>query len=236
MQQANNRPVLSDGAGNANFNVSFLPTTLDVRDLKGPDGNGTLGDGNGNERVFNAGNLYNTNPYFAAYQFVNSTRRDRLLSTVTARYTLDDGLFIQGRIGAMPTPTATPGSRPRARPTGRRAPSQESSSDFSDLNADGLAGKTFRIGETFTVTPNIGASYRRTKLNGFQNFGNDFAIFGVNQLSNTKNRAVAPLYSDFEVQSVYGSGEFSYKELLYLTGTFRQDWFRRWPRPAPTTP
>ena len=223
LQQAKNRPILADGAGNANFNVAFLPTTLDVRDLKGPNGNGTLP--NGNEEVFNSGNLYNTNPYFAANQFVNSTRRDRLLSTVTARYTLDNGLFLQGRLGrdaytdryTSVTPSGT-----AYRPMGSIT---ESYSEFSDLNTDGLVGKTFRIGETFTVTPNVGASYRRTKLSGFQNFGNDFAIFGVNQLSNTKTRAVAPLYSDFEVQSVYGSGEFAYKELLYVTGTFREDWF-----------
>ncbi len=223
LQQGHNRPVLSDGPGNANFNVAFLPTTLDVRDLKGPNGNGTLA--NGNENVFNAGNIYNTNPYFAAYQFVNNTRRDRLLSTVTARYTLDNGLFLQGRIGRDAYTDRFTNVTPSGTAYRAMGSFQEVNSDFSDLNADGLAGKTFRIGETFTVTPNVGASYRRTKLNGFQNIGNDFAIFGVNQLSNTKNRSVNPIYSDLEVQSVYGSGEFSYKELLYVTGTFRNDWF-----------
>ena len=223
LQQANNRPVLSDGAGNANFNVSFLPTTVDVRDLQGPNGNGTLP--NGNELNYDASNIYNTNPYFAAYQFVNNTKRDRLLSTVTARYTLDNGLYLQGRVGRDAYTDRYTSVTPSGTAYRAAGSFQETNSDFSDLNADLLAGKTFRIGETFTVTPNVGASYRRTKLNGFQNIGNDFAIFGVNQLSNTKSRSVNPLYSDLEVQSVYGSGEFSYKELLYVTGTFRQDWF-----------
>ena len=239
LQQAHNRPVLSDGAGNANFNVAFLPTTLDVRDLRGPNGNGTIGgpgNNSGNELVFNSGNFYNTNPYFAANQFVNNTRRDRLLSTVTARYTLDNGLFLQGRVGRDAYTDRYTGVTPSGTAYRLAGSIQEQISEFSDLNADGLAGKTFRIGEDFTVTPNVGASYRRTRLNGFQNFGNDFAIFGVNQLSNTKNRSVAPLYNDVEVQSVYGSGEFSYKELLYLTGTFREDWFSTLATPGTNNP
>ena len=223
LEQAKNRPILSDGAGNANFNVAFLPTSLDVRDLQGPNGNGTLA--NGNELTFNTGNLYNTNPYFAAYQFVNNTKRERLLSNLTARYTFDGGLFFQGRIGRDAyndrITTVTP-SGTAYRPLGSIT---EITSQFTDLNADGLAGYTFRAGETFTATPNVGASYRRTRQEGFQNFGNDFAIFGINQLSNTKTRAVAPIYSDLEVHSVYGSLELSYKELLFVTGTVRRDWF-----------
>lgn len=223
LEQATNRPILADGAGNANFNVAFLPTSVDVRDLQGPNGNGT--QANGNELSYNSGNVYATNPYFAAYQFVNNTRRDRLLSNVTARYTLDDGLFFQGRVGrdayndriTSVTPSGT-----AYRPLGSIV---EITSAYTDLNADGLAGKTFKVGENFTFTPNVGASYRRTKQEGFQNFGNDFAIFGINQLSNTKTRAVLPTYYDLEVQSVYGSLDLSYKEFLFLTATVRRDWF-----------
>ncbi|MGI4833748.1 MAG: SusC/RagA family TonB-linked outer membrane protein [Janthinobacterium lividum] len=223
LEQAKNRPVLSDGAGNANFNVAFLPTSLDVRDLKGPNGNGTLA--NGNEFTFNTGNLYNTNPYFAADQFVSNTRRERLLSNLTARYNFDFGLFLQGRVGRDSyndrITTVTP-SGTAYRPLGSIT---EITNQFTDLNADVLGGKSFKIGEDFTVAPNVGASYRRTKQEGFQNFGNDFAVFGINQLSNTKTRSVAPIYYDLEVQSVYGSVDFSYKELLFLTGTVRRDWF-----------
>ncbi|QKG53353.1 TonB-dependent receptor plug domain-containing protein [Hymenobacter sp. BRD67] len=93
LEQAHNRPILADGAGNANFNVIFLPTSLDVRTLAP----GTNPDGT--ELVYNTGNPYNTNPYFAAHNFVNNTTRERLLSNVTARYTLDNGLFLQGRVG-----------------------------------------------------------------------------------------------------------------------------------------
>ena len=94
LEQAQNRPILADGAGNANFNVAFLPTSLDVRSLQP----GTKA-ADGSELVYNTGNPYNTNPYFAADKFVNNTTRERLLSSVSARYTFDNGLFVQGRVG-----------------------------------------------------------------------------------------------------------------------------------------
>ncbi len=223
LEQAKNRPILSDGAGNANFNVAFLPTSIDVRDLQGPNGNGTLA--NGNELTFNTGNLYNTNPYFAANRFVTNTRRERMLTNLTARYNFDFGLFLQGRLGRDAyndrITTVTP-SGTAYRPSGSIA---EITNQFTDLNADVLAGKSFKVGEDFTFAPNLGASYRRTKQEGFQNFGNDFAVFGINQLSNTKTRSVAPIFYDLEVQSVYGSADFSYKDFLFLTGTLRRDWF-----------
>ncbi|MDF7815652.1 SusC/RagA family TonB-linked outer membrane protein [Hymenobacter sp. YC55] len=219
LEQAKNRPILSDGAGNANFNVAFLPTSLDVRTLQP----GTKPDGN--ELTFNTGNVYNTNPYFAANKFINNTNRERLLSSISARYTLDNGLFLQGRVGrdaysdriTNVTPSGT-----AYRPLGSIT---EITSRFTDLNADGLVGKTFTVGETFSFTPNLGASYRRTKQEGFQNFGNDFAIFGINTLGNTKTRSVLPIFSDQEIHSVYGSVDFSYREFLFLTATLRRDWF-----------
>jgi TonB-linked SusC/RagA family outer membrane protein len=219
LEQAKNRPILADGAGNANFNVAFLPTSLDVRTLQP----GTKADGS--ELVYNTGNPYNTNPYFAAYNFVNNTKRERLLSTVSARYTFDNGLFLQGRVGrdaytdrfTSVTPSGT-----GYLPTGKIT---ELTTQFTDLNADGLVGKTFKVGEDFSFTPNLGASYRRTKSEAFQNIGSDLAVFGVNTLGNAKNKSAQSFFSDQEIHSVYGSLDLSYREFLFLTATTRRDWF-----------
>ncbi|WP_310391984.1 SusC/RagA family TonB-linked outer membrane protein [Hymenobacter sp.] len=219
LEQAQNRPILADGAGNANFNVAFLPTSLDVRDLKP----GTKSDGT--ELIFNSGNIYNTNPYFAANNFVNDTKRERLLSTVTARYVLDNGLFLQGRVGRdgyTDRFTAVTPSGTAYLTTGRVT---EVTTQFTDLNADGLVGKAFTAGSDFTITPNLGASYRRTKSETLQTIGNDLAIFGVNSINNAKNKASQVFPSDQEVQSLYGSMEFAYREFLFLTTTVRRDWF-----------
>ncbi|WP_151089399.1 SusC/RagA family TonB-linked outer membrane protein [Hymenobacter baengnokdamensis] len=219
LEQAHNRPILADGAGNANFNVIFLPTSLDVRTLAP----GTKPDGT--ELVYNTGNPYNTNPYFAAHNFVNNTTRERLLSNVTARYTLDNGLFLQGRVGrdsytdryTSVTPSGT-GYLPGGKII-------ELSTDFTDLNVDGLVGKSFKVGDSFTFTPNLGASYRRTRSETLQNIGNNLAIFGVNSLNNANDKSSQVFPSDQEIQSVYGSLDLSYREYLFVTATTRRDWF-----------
>ncbi|TYZ14558.1 SusC/RagA family TonB-linked outer membrane protein [Hymenobacter lutimineralis] len=228
LEQAKNRAILADGAGNANFNVLFLPTSLDVRSLSA----GTNPDGS--ELMYNTGNPYNTNPYFAANKFVNDTERDRLLSSVNARYTFDNGLFLQGRVGrdgytnrfTSVTPSGT-----AYLPTGRIT---EVTTRFSDLNTDGLVGKSFEFGSNFTFAPNLGASYRRIKTEAFQNIGNDLAVFGLNNINNAKNKSSQMFPTDQEIQSVYGSLDLSYKEYLFLTGTLRRDWFSTLAGPSST--
>ncbi|ANE53263.1 membrane protein [Flavisolibacter tropicus] len=219
IENAKNRPFLSDGPGNANFNVMFLPTSVNVNDLQPA----TTPDGK--ERSY-SDNTFATNPWFAAYNFITNTKRDRLLSTATVRYTFNNGLFLQGRAGrdaytdrytqVVPTGTAY-------RPNGSI---NEQTYQFGDINVDGLAGMTFNLGGNgMTLTPNIGASYRRTKDENITNTGSDFAIPFLYNINNTKSKGTTALKTDQEVQSLYGTLEFDIRDFLYLTGSVRSDWF-----------
>jgi len=218
LEQVKNRPMVSDGAGNANYNAMFLPTSININDLKPWKG------ADGNEILYNAGNVYATNPWFAANEFVNNTNRDRSIASVTAKYTMNNGLFFQGRVGrdgysdhyknVVPSGTGY-------YPSGKIA---EQETKFADVNTDILIGKSFVIGD-YTLTPNIGASYRNTKIKQTTNLGTDFAIFGVYNILNAKNKSVGYLESESETQSTYGTLEFAYKDVAYLTGSLRSDWF-----------
>jgi TonB-linked SusC/RagA family outer membrane protein len=219
LEQAKNRPLLSDPSGNSNYNVMFLPTSVDVNTLK------KTSNPDGSEFTYSP-TVNATNPWFAANRFINNTKRERLISSVMLRYDFDNGIFLQGRAGrdayndsyltVVPTGTAY-------RPAGSMT---NYTSSFSDLNADLLAGKLFKIGSDFTVTPNIGASYRRTKSEQYSNHGETFAVpFVYNILNTTVNKTVNYLPSDQEVQSVYGTLELAYRDFLYLTGSTRNDWF-----------
>ena len=218
LEQAKNRPFLSDGPGNSNFNIMFLPTSLDVNTLKkatNPDGS----------EFSYSNNAYATNPWFAAEKFINNTNRDRLISSINARYTFDNGLFLQGRVGrdaytdryfaVVPTGTAY-------RPLGSIT---DQSTRFTDLNVDGLAGIAIKASADLTITPNIGASYRRTKTDQTANTGSTFAVPFVYNIGNAINKSVGLTPSDLEVQSVYGNVELAYGGYLYLNGSLRNDWF-----------
>ncbi|MCS3735508.1 SusC/RagA family TonB-linked outer membrane protein [Mucilaginibacter dorajii] len=229
LEQANNRPFLSDGPGNSNYNVTFLPTSLDVRTLK------KATNADGTEYGYSA-NAYATNPYFAAEKFINNTTRERLISSASLRYNFDSGYFIQGRAGrdayndrytgVVPTGTAY-------RPTGSIT---ENTTNFYDINADVLLGKTFKI-KDFTIAPNIGGSYRHTKSELFGLNGSNFAIPYVYVITNAQQQST-PTYtpSDQKVQSVYGTLELDYKTYLYITGSVRNDWFSTLATPGINNP
>ncbi len=218
LEQAHNRPFLNDGPGNSNYNLTLLPTTLDVNTLK------KATNADGSEFGYSA-NTYATNPWFAAEDFINNTSRQRLISSASLRYNFDDGYFIQGRASrdayndrytaVVPTGTAY-------RALGSM---QEQSTNFSDVNTDLLIGKTYKVSD-LTIIPNIGASYRREKSEQFILNGNNFIVpfdYVISNIALPANPVDNP--SDLEIESIYGSLEFDYKDYLYITGTERNDWY-----------
>ncbi|WP_421944961.1 SusC/RagA family TonB-linked outer membrane protein [Pedobacter sp.] len=218
LEQANNRPMLSDGAGNANYNAAFLPTSVNIATLQP----GKLP--NGNELSYNTGNPYATNPWFAAYDFIHNTKRERLLSSFSAKYTFDNGLFLQGRAGRDSYNDSYIAVTPSGTAYDADGGYTEQNSKFSDINIDGLVGKSFKV-DDFSITPNIGASFRRTKSEAVTNGGASFQLFGIYTLANTGGKSVSAYKQDQETQSVYGTLELAYKDVLYLTGSARSDWF-----------
>lgn len=218
LESAKNRAMLSDGAGNANYQVMFLPTSLHVNDLRP----GTNPDGS--ELAYNSNNTFATNPWFAVDKFVNDTKRERLVSSFSARYELESGYYVQGRVGrdnftdnytnVVPTGTAY-------RPNGSIS---LRNTEFVDMNADILLGKTYTWNE-FSFSPVLGGSYRHTKTLESTNSGSDFNVPFVYNILNAANKSVNYLDTRLEVQSVYANTEFSYRDLLFLTGSVRSDWF-----------
>lgn len=218
LEHATNRPILGDLSGNIGYNVIFLPTSVDVNVLK------KRVNDNGSEYAY-SGNTFATNPWFSAYNFQNATYRTRIISSISARYNFDNGFFAQFRAGNDAYTTRITRVTPSGTAYRPLGDINEQSAKFNDINVDGLIGKTFRAGADLTITPNAGASFRRTKSETIINSGSDFAVFGVYNLGNAKNKSASTAVSDNETQSVYGTLEVNYKSLLYVTGSGRSDWF-----------
>lgn len=229
LEQATNRPFLSDGPGNSNYNVTLLPTSVDVNTLR------KTTNADGSEYAYSA-NTFATNPWFAANNFINNTKRERLLSSISLRYNFDNGAFIQARAGrdayndrytsVVPTGTAY-------RPLGSIS---ESTTKFSDLNTDVLMGKSFKVSD-FTITPNVGGSFRSTKSELFTMTGNNFSVPFVYVITNAAIQST-PVYrpSENKVASVYGTLDLSYKNFLYLSGSVRNDWYSTLATPGKDNP
>ncbi len=185
---------------------------------------------NGNEFVMSRF-LVRNNPYYSVNKRFENIGRDRLIGNISLRYQINSWMYLQGRIaqdmytrnqdynipnGYAPIPAA---------PTGFVNGSYtQDVRRFRERNYDFLFGANHKI-KDFGVDLTLGGNqmYRRMEYNSVT--VTDFIQRGLYTIMN--GRTKDPLYSKTErkVNSLYGAVEFSYKNLLFLNVTGRNDWF-----------
>lgn len=149
------------------------------------DGEGATREGV--EQEFND-NQFTTNPYFAAYKFINNSDKDRLIGQAMLRYDFSDWLYIQGRIGedfylnlaTSVTPTGT-----AYRPAGDMS---EVSLKFLEINSDLLVGAQRSFNENFGVNIGVGANRLDRKSERINPTGGTFVIPYLYSLGNLLSR------------------------------------------------
>ena len=172
-----------------------------------------------------------TNPYWVlAKQFQKQTK-DHLLGTAVLRYQFFDWLYLQGRantdllLSSFETNSATGGAGIGAAPTGLFNGSYSINSvknrqnNFDFLLGGGHTWKDF----TFNAT--VGGNNFPAVSSTFSESASNFYIRDLYTIGN--GVTVTPSYnlSKQTVNSLYGTAELSYKQLLYLNLTGRKDWY-----------
>lgn len=213
-----NRPSVSDAAGSLNFAPMFLPPNVNITSLAP----GYKADGSENQFLDDA---YTTNPYFVAYKFINNTNRNRFIGSADAKYTFDNGLYLQFRVGedyfndinTIVTPNGT-----AYQPDG--AMTQETIK-ATELNMDAIVGKSFKVVKDFNLAVLVGANSRKAVTDQLDATGNTFQtpyLYTVGNLASPTEYQSKPVVVN---KSIYGTLDFSYKNYLYLTVTGRNDWY-----------
>lgn len=173
-----------------------------------------------------------TNPYFTLSEQFQNIVRDRIFGNISVKYNLLPWLFVQGRVGQdywsrdqdynnFPTGQASIAAAPAGFVNGTYT---QESRRFREINTDILISGTQKFGD-FGFDFNVGGNkmYRRSDLNSV--LVQDFVVRGLYTVMN--GRVKDPIYglSERAVNSVYGSAEFSYKNVLFVNATARNDWF-----------
>jgi hypothetical protein len=173
-----------------------------------------------------------TNPYFTLNKQFQNIRRDRIFGNVSAKYNILPWLFVQGRVGQdywsrdqdfnnFPTGHASIGPAPAGFVNGTYT---QESRRFRETNTDILISASKTFGDfDFNLTAGGNQMYRRSDLNSTQVV--DFVVRDLYTVMN--GRVKDPVYglSERSVNSVYGSGEISFRNYLFLNVTARNDWF-----------
>lgn len=220
----NNRSNLSDAPGNGNYGIAFLPANVAASYLA-PGYDAQM-----NETVYSA-DIFSTNPYFAAYRFMNNTKKDRVLGVTSLRYTPLPWLFIQARVAndyfgfnaTSITPTGT-----AYRPKGSL--DMERNRQFNETNIDALLGINKEIASKLNLSFTAGANLLKKKDKVNDVTASNFAFPFVYNPSTAATKNSTIIQYNKEVQSVYGSLELSWNSTLYLTVTDRNDWSSTLPK------
>ncbi|MEX2573616.1 MAG: SusC/RagA family TonB-linked outer membrane protein [Balneolaceae bacterium] len=171
-----------------------------------------------------------TNPYFALSRFENNTR-DRVFGNLTTRFDITDWIFIQGRIGQdyfsrsqdynLPTGSQRQPPAPPGFVNGQYVQDQLRS---REINADFLVSARRNFGN-YGVDLNLGGNQMHSQTDRNNVLVQDFFTRGLYSLGNGRSLDPQQNMEERQVNSLYGSSELSYRGLLFLTGTLRNDWF-----------
>jgi len=212
-----NKSSLSDGPGNPN-NVLFLAPNENQSILAPGYG------ANGLETQFTNDN-YVTNPYFAAYKFSSDTYRDRLISSISAKYNFTSWLYAQiregydvindKRIDITPTGTGYNAAGTMDQSTGKTV----------EQNSDILIGaKHDLIKNWLNLDLSLGANVRKHEDEGTSISGtNNFIIPYFYSLTNFSSRSSSVSYDQKQTNSAYYTADFGIKDFLVLSTTGRYD-------------
>lgn len=223
-----NQPNVSDAIGNLNWGPLFLPPNVNIKNLAGPNGNGTIAGDSGVE-LNPFADPYTTNPYFAAYELQGAIHRNRFTGSAALKYTFDSGYFIGFTVADDYTNDRTTNIEPAGTgyviDEGNTGDIFEENVKQTELNIDLTAGKKLKFGKDFTLNLLVGGNYRKSVQEYLNAGGFNFAIPFLYNIGNLENPVESTSLNNEEYQSLYGSADISYKNLLYLTVTGRNDWY-----------
>ena len=219
-----NPPQIGIQDMNANSTVYTLANSIDVKWLEK-----TYKDAGGNEQPL-ARFTNRNNPYWVAYQRFENVHRDRIIGNVSLRYQFTNWLYLQGRIGQdyytrpynynRPTGTRSIG----AATTGFNGYYYQDITTYRERNLDFILGANHKFGN-FGIEAFFGGNQLQQVFDRVSTSVTNFYVRDLYTIGNGQTKSPNYDYSKKKVNSLYGSAELSFKSLLYLTLTGRNDWF-----------
>src|SRR5688500_7878785 len=233
---ANNRPYLSDSAANGILAMYYVPLNHNIELYKGdPNKLGAIPAGTDpavlttwgkvvGEEFQVANNPWHQNPYWTAHQFQNDDWRDRLIASGQLRYDITDWLWVQGRGGMDWYTLKRTDLVPQGTGFQRGGGMNEREYRVREINLEWMAGADKTFGD-ISVNAFVGGNSMRREREELHLNGTGFSVPFEPFINNTVSRSWGYGFNESGINSLFGSFQVGYKEVLFLTATARNDWF-----------
>ncbi|ELR68319.1 TonB-dependent receptor [Fulvivirga imtechensis AK7] len=215
-QQVNNRPPLSRWPDNPVLTLSQMGRNVRIDDLKD-----YLND-DGSARSPLSG--YFNNPYYVAHAMNNEDTKNRVFGFTSLDYKFTNWFSAMVRVG-------TDYSAQKYRsivPIGHTFTPNGAFNDvlytLQETNADFLLKFKKDVGTDFNVSLNVGGNHRYNTYEAIGFTGNDWIAKNTYTVSNLANPVSISSISRKEVNSLYAFGQLSYKNMIFVDITGRNDW------------
>ena len=223
LEDQEGNPQLSDSPGNGNFAVNLFAPTVDVNDMLGEGGLGRNADFT-EFRI--SDNSYSQNPWFAAYNYINTSEKERFIGALNARWDVTDFLYLRGRIGGDRYDHHRTNSTPWGTAYQPNGSINETKRTFQQYDVDVFLGTdNLEIPGGLSLTTFVGMGSNVQEYDAVSKSGSHFIVPFLLDVGNTKNQGGGYSYWKKQINSVYGSAELGFGGYAYLTLTARNDWY-----------
>ncbi|WP_448959018.1 SusC/RagA family TonB-linked outer membrane protein [Larkinella arboricola] len=220
LEEGKNRPKVGYADMNPHWATYLIANTVDIR---------TLAPGydpvTGKEVEWNPVPAA-PNPYFVVNKFKNDDTKHRFLSQGSIRYDILDNLYIKGSVSqdyysfqseyVQPTNNAF---QPLGTYDARKVTSSETNGMLT------LNYNTNFLNDNLSFSALLGGNAQRSIYDQTVIAGSEFTVPYFYSYTNLATSITTPTYMKSAINSVFGSVDFGYKNVAYLTLSGRQDWF-----------
>ncbi|RFS21953.1 SusC/RagA family TonB-linked outer membrane protein [Chitinophaga silvatica] len=218
IEKAKNRAGVSDAPGNVNWGTYMLANTVDIRSLDPGY------DANGNEIKWNPSE-FATNPFFALNKYKNQDGRNRFIGYLNVKYNLLDNLFVRGRVSQDYSAIEYTGVVPTGTAYATKGFFKQNTNSITETNGELSINYQGKLSRDLQLNVMAGGNQRRAKSNITDLDGTGFFEPAFYDVSNVISLRTTNINSKTGINSLFGSVDLSFKDMLFISATGRNDWF-----------
>ena len=170
---------------------------------------------------------FQNNPYWVLETNRNTFSKDRLIGNVDLTTQLTEDLSLSTKLGVDSFSQFTTNRQAVGSNNAQNGAYAESQRRFEEVNASFLLDYNKNFSEDFSFSLSLGGNHmNRTydRLSGSLPALELPNLYSLSNLQTGSTASISNYHSDQQINSFYGYGQFSYKDMFFLDFTGRNDW------------